>query len=478
MNALLRLGYDAAAHSADLAARLIPEFGDAKWRRAITARRGLTARYAEWARSRRDRSRPLLWFHAPSVGEGLQARPILELARARRPDLQLAYTYFSPSAASFAASLDVDFADYLPFDTAANARAVLDALAPQAIVFSKLDVWPVLAAEAHARGVALALVSATLAANSSRRGRVAAALLGASYGLLDAVGAIDADDAERLVELGVRADRLSVTGDTRYDQVAARAGRTDVSSPMLAPLASDRPTLVAGSTWPADEAHLLAAWTIVRSAVPTARLIIAPHEPTATHLAPVERWARANGLRLTRIPARTPPDRASDAASATGAPPSLSASTAARAEPDTASESASTEARPGPDAAADVLLVDRVGVLGELYALADVAFVGGAFHAAGIHSVLEPAAFGAPVLFGPRYQASRDAALLLTAGGGFAVTGADDAAGQIRRLLSDASARESAGRSAAGVVTRGLGAAERSWALVTSTADRRSSLGG
>jgi len=110
--------------------------------------------------------------------------------------------------------------------------------------------------------------------------------------------------------------------------------------------------------------------------------------------------------------------------------------------------------------------VDRVGVLGDLYALADVAYVGGGFHAAGLHSVLEPAAFGAPVLFGPRHHASRDAKLLLDADA--AVSAGDDI--EIERAighwLTTADDRRAAGDAAKAVVHRGLGAAERSWALV------------
>ena len=113
MDAALQLGYDAAGQLARALAVVAPS-GDAKFLRALRARRGIRARYAAWARSGRDRSRPLLWMHAPSVGEGLQARPVLQLARAERPDLQLAYTFFSPSAASFARGLTVEFADYLP----------------------------------------------------------------------------------------------------------------------------------------------------------------------------------------------------------------------------------------------------------------------------------------------------------------------------------------------------------------------------
>src|SRR5690606_25910610 len=100
-----------------------------------------------------DDARALLWMHAPSVGEGLQARPVLLAARERRPELQLAYTFFSPSAARFAEGLPVDFTDYLPFDTPGDVRAALDALRPTALVFAKLDVWPILVREASRRQV-------------------------------------------------------------------------------------------------------------------------------------------------------------------------------------------------------------------------------------------------------------------------------------------------------------------------------------
>lgn len=422
MDAVLRIGYDAAGQLARALAALAPD-GHAKLLRALRARRGIRTRYAAWGASGRDRARPLLWMHAPSVGEGLQARPVLHLARAKRPDAQLAYTFFSPSAAPFARGLDVDFTDYLPFDTAGEAEFALTALTPRAVVFSKLDVWPSLARVANTRGVALGLVSATLAEGSSRRRGLAARLLTDAYARLDAVGAIDARDAERLVELGVRRDRIVVTGDTRYDQVWARVRAVDRTAGFVGGLASDRPTLVAGSTWPTDERPLLAAWSSVRLAVPQARLIIAPHEPTEAHLAPVERWASDAGLRVARL----------------GAP------------------EAST---------ADVVIVDRVGVLGDLYALASVAYVGGGFHAAGLHSVLEPAAFGVPVLFGPRFSSSRDAELLIAAGGG---ASEHDAAGLGRRLgewLSDDSGRAEAGHAARALVEQGLGAAERSWELV------------
>jgi 3-deoxy-D-manno-octulosonic-acid transferase len=418
----VQLGYRALAHLARGAAVVAPD-SQSKFLRALRGRRGIRRRYREWGLEHRDRSRPLLWMHAPSVGEGLQARPILELARSRRPDVQLAFTHFSPSALAFARDLDVDFRDYLPFDTSGDARCALDALRPTALVFSKLDVWPVITREAHAAGVRLGLVSATLSRGSSRRSRTATALLRDAYASLEIVGAIDAADADRLVQLGVRPPAIVITGDTRYDQVWLRAQRVDRSSPMLIRLKSDRATIVAGSTWPADEQVLLPAFASLRAAKVPARLIIAPHEPTLDHVAKILDWARGAGIAAARLD------------DGNGSDP-------------------------------DIVVIDRVGVLGELYALADVAFVGGGFHSAGLHSVLEPAAFGAPVLFGPRHDNSRDAALLAQRRGGAAVATESELLRRLRLWSTDPSSRREAGDYARALVRSGVGAAERSFELV------------
>src|SRR3954468_19936203 len=97
MNALLRAGYGGIAGLARLLSGVAPASNSKLWR-TFRARRGLLPRWEAWGRGHRDPSRPLLWMHAPSVGKGLQARPVLELARRERPDLQLAYSFFSPSA--------------------------------------------------------------------------------------------------------------------------------------------------------------------------------------------------------------------------------------------------------------------------------------------------------------------------------------------------------------------------------------------
>jgi len=421
VNSLLRIPYALAGAASHALVAAVPA-GDSKFRRGLSARRGIVERYTRWAAASRDLARPLVWFHAPSVGEGLQALPVIELVRSRRPDVQIAYTFYSPSAEAFSRSVRADFVDYLPFDTYDDADAIISALRPTALVFSKLDIWPALTERAAAGRVAVGVISATLPESSGRRGVFARAVLGDAYRSIDRVGAIDEKDGERLREQGVRPERISVTGDTRYDQVWSRAQRPP--SAFVQSLRSARPTLVAGSTWPSDEEHLLPAWTRIRDKIPDARIIIAPHEVSSRHLQSIENWARGHALTLARI----------DADDATGA---------------------------------DVILVDRFGILGDLYALGDVTYVGGGFQAAGLHSVLEPAAFGVPVLFGPRHEKSRDAARLIVSGGGAAVTREADLSLRLADWLGSLPARDVAGAAARAMVQSGLGAAERSFALVS-----------
>lgn len=425
MHPLAALPYRVIAAAAQAATRFVSSDADSKLARTFAERRDALQHFTDWAHGHRADGRGLLWMHAPSVGEGLMARPILEHAAQVAPELQLAYSWLSPSARTFGTALAVDVAGALPFDTTDNAGAMLDALKPSALVYSRADVWPMLTEAAARRGVPLALVSAALGRGSSR-GLWSRLVLADAYSALDAVGAVDPSDAERLVALGVRADRITVTGDTRYDQVLARAAAADRASELLAPLeagSAERPWLVAGSTWPADEAPLLRAWGRFARAGTGARLLIAPHEPSEAHCAPIIAWARGAGLVLECL----------------GAP------RASRA---------------------DVVLVDRVGVLGDLYALARVAYVGGGFHDAGLHSVVEPASFGVPVIVGTQHTRSRDAMRLLALGGAAAVADAAALEGRLGEWFGDAAACAAAGAAARVVVESGRGATEKSWALL------------
>jgi 3-deoxy-D-manno-octulosonic-acid transferase len=425
MHPLVRLPYAAAGALTRLAVRSLPE-SDSKFFKAITARRNLLARYERWASQGRDETRPLLWIHAPSVGEGLQALPVIQRFRANHREAQLVYTFFSPSAERFARTVGADFFDYLPFDTDEDSKAVVEMVRPTAIVFSKLDVWPLLVSHAARRGVKLGLLSATVPESSRRRSGLALLALRDAYASLDVVGAISPSDAERLLAMGVQSDRMSVTGDTRYDQVWARATAPRVArDAIIAKYGDNRATLVAGSTWPSDEQRLFPAWVQLRKQVDGARLIIAPHELSKKHLDGIEKWARESSLSLSRT--------------------------------------SEDFARP-----TDVLLVDQYGILGDIYALADAAYVGGGFQDAGLHSMLEPAAFGAPVLIGPRHMDNRDARLLVAGGGAVRCPGPGDISARLLAWFRNPGVHERASRGARRVVEAGLGAADRSLELVES----------
>lgn len=431
MHAALRGAYRGATALARAIAAVTPS-GTNKLQRTFHARRQLASRVAADSKVARDLTRPLLWLHAPSVGEGLQARPVAHAWRAAHPHWQIAYTFFSPSAEQFASSVGADVCSYLPFDTVRDADAMLDAWQPSALVFAKLDVWPVLVERATRRKIPVALISATLAPNSGRRGWWSRQLLHDAYASLSAVGAIDEAHAVRLRELGAPSDAIRVTGDTRFDQVAARALSVNRESALLRALASSRPTLVAGSTWPSDEAVLFPAWDSLLSASSAStspRMILAPHEPSDAHGAIVEQWAARTQRNVVRLSA-------------------VESSSAERIE------------------RADVILVDRVGVLGELYALANIAFVGGGFHGAGLHSAIEPAAFGAPVLFGPGHDMSREAGLLLHAHGARAVGDARELAAQLQQWFTNTGERDRAGNAARAVVERERGATARTVSLI------------
>jgi 3-deoxy-D-manno-octulosonic-acid transferase len=350
------------------------------------------------------------------------ALPVLQSLRRALPNTQIAYTFFSPSAEALATQMGADFSDYLPFDSASSAAIALDALDPTVLVFSKGDVWPALVREASVQGVGLALISASIPESSRRVSGVGTLLTRDAYRALDVIGAASAEDAARIVEAGARADRVRVTGDTRYDQAWARAHTDQRHGTTVSALQSDRPTLVAGSTWRSDERELFPAWLATRASVPSARLVIAPHEPTAGRVASIMEWAAANGLSAAHLDDAT--------------------------------------------AASDVIIVDRVGVLADLYAVATVAYVGGGFHDAGLHSLVEPAVFRVPLLVGPRHIRSRDAALMLATGGAMSADNAPQLTRALVRLMTDERERADRAEAIGNVVATELGAADRSFEIV------------
>jgi len=380
---------------------------------------------AAWARREDPPAAPLVHLHAASAGELRHAEPVLARLRQLHPDWRWAITWFSPSAIPFAADLAADFHGYLPWDTPQEVSRFLGALRPRATLVSRLDLWPTFAAEAARRGIPVVLIAAQLEADSGRLHPVARTTMRRAYGSVAAAAAVAPEDQGRLARLGVPQERIAVAGDPRADQVRdlVAAARPAERWPALA---GSGALLVAGSTWPGDEAVLLEAFRLIRARQPTARLLIAPHQPEPARLRALA--ARAQGLGLPRtVPV-------------------------------------------GQAAAGDPLVVlDEVGPLAALYGVGRMAYVGGGFGTAGLHSVLEPAAWGLPVVVGPRWSGSREAKSLAVAGALFPLPARGAAlalAWQWERWLHEETARATAGAAARAVVNAAAGAADRTAALV------------
>jgi 3-deoxy-D-manno-octulosonic-acid transferase len=428
---LIRLGIGIAP----LAARRNP-----KIREGLEERAGVLDRFQAWAGRHRDPRRPLLWMHAASLGEARQAEAVLRTLRARHPDWHVVVTRFSPSASGLGWDALADFTDVLPWDRRGDVARVLDLLRPGALAFCKLDLWPELSRQASHRSVAVGLIAGTVSPSARRLRWPARTLLRSGYRVLRKVGAIAAPDAERLARLGVPPNRITITGDPRFDSAAWRAGIIAPNDP-LRDFARCGPTLVAGSTWPADEDRLLAAFRSVRRARPDTGLILVPHEPGPAQLDRIEAVAARLGLpNPQRLGTRPPPRKGM------------------------------------------FLVVDRVGVLPTFYADATIGYVGGGFGTAGLHSVLEPAAASIPVLFGPRWENSPDAGGLLAARAGAVVEGnfpdwldldegstledANPLAALWLALLRHPGHTRAAGERGRRFVESGLGAAERNAEIV------------
>ena len=396
--------------------------------RALEGRLGAAAELVAWGRRRAPG--PLVWLHGASAGELLGAAPAVRALRAAGGAALLA-THGSPSGRAALPWLDADHAGFPPLDRRRDCDAALAALRPGLLVFAKLDVWPGLAAAAARAGVPAALINGTVRDGSRRSGRVARRLFRASYRGLDAVGAATPEDARRLVALGVRADRLAVTGDAAFDLALDRADRARADGSVAAFRAAfggspeGVPRLIAGSTWPEDERALLDGVAAARrEGGPDWHLVIAPHEPTASRVGELVAACAARGRRVVRW----------------------------RELGDSA-----------PAPADAVVVFDEVGRLAELYPAGDAAWVGGGLGGTGLHNVIEPAAAGLPVLFGPRHDRA-DAVALEAAGGGLVCTAG--ALGGTLTGLADPRRRDRHGRAARAYVEARVGAAARTAGLL------------
>jgi len=350
---------------------------DGKIRDSLRGRREAVARWMAWATEYRTGG-PLVWVHGASVGEGLAAEPVTRRLRARRTDLQVVHSYSSPAAAHWPGSFGAEFANYLPPEEPDAIDTVLNCVAPTLVLFSRGDLWPLFTQRLLAREVPVAVIGGMVRPASLRlRAPIRWRLAGMHRGLRW-VGAVATEDARRWARLGAPSDRIEVTGDPRHAQVLEREHRCAAASRLLE-WANGKGLLVAGSTDPTDERIVLAAYSGLVRSIPGTRVIVAPHEPSPGRVRQVQQAAQRLDI---------------EAAPWNG-----------------------TGHIPG----APCLILDAMGVLADLYAASDIAYVGGGFHRAGVHAVAEPAAFAVPVLMGPRYEGSSDGRRLLAAGGAVAL---------------------------------------------------------
>lgn len=415
------LGYRAVVGCARVLGPVIA-LAPGKLGRSVRGRRGVVERFERWAAAHRELNRPLVWVHAPSVGEGLQAKAVVEALRGDHSEAQFAFTHFSASAEGLAAAMPVDFADYLPWDVRADVARALVALRPRVVAYTKTEAWPVLTAVAGEMGIPCVLIAGTLPEGSSRLRWPGRPVLRPTFGRLAGVAAIADEDAARFAQLGVSADVVSVLGDPAVDSALERARAADPAAAFLAPFrATGGSWLVAGSTWKPDERVLIGALKSVWQRGLPVRLLVAPHEPTPGHVAALTHRLEAAGCSVQTL----------------------------------------SEVEAAGVVRADAVVIDRVGVLAQLYTIGCMAYVGGGFGGAGLHSVLEPAAAGIPVMHGPIYQGSRAAIDLIEVGGSVAVRDSAEAEKAVRRWIEDPAHAATAGAQAFGYIERHSNAAAR-----------------
>lgn len=306
-----------------------------------------------------------VWFHAASVGEFEQARPIIERLKKEHPNKRVLLTFFSPSGYEMRKDYPhVDRVLYLPFATRRRVSAFLDAVQPKIAVFVKYEFWPAYLRELKHRKIHTYLISAIFRPKQFffwPWGRPYRFLLKGFTRLY----VQDEPSAELLRKYGI--EQVTVAGDTRFDRVYTIASR-EVALPLVEQFCSGTKTIVAGSTWPEDET-LLARYVEERDDV---KLILVPHEINQEHLHRIFLTFKGQYIRFSE-----------------------------------ATERNITTCR--------VLMIDTLGMLSQLYRYADVGYVGGGF-GAGIHNTIEAAVYGIPVLFGPNHYKFREAKNLLKAG--------------------------------------------------------------
>jgi 3-deoxy-D-manno-octulosonic-acid transferase len=300
-----------------------------------------------------------VWFHCASLGEFEQARPVMELFKQRNPSFKILLTFFSPSGFEVRKNYSgADYVFYLPADTAANARQFIALINPSLAVFAKYDFWFNYLQQLEKNKIPVVVFSAVFRKDQ---------YFFQEYGnwflkILSRINIIYVqDDESRKLLRKAKFNNVMLCGDTRFDRVMQIAEQP-VDFPLIEKFKSGKSTIIAGSTWKEDERIII---ELIKKRKDTMKFIIAPHE--------------TNDDRITELMEQIP----------------IASLRFSQATENNISD-------------INVLVIDSIGILSQVYRYADVAYVGGGF-GNGIHNILEPAAFSVPIIIGPNYKKFNEA---------------------------------------------------------------------
>lgn len=373
-----------------------------------------------------------VWFHASSLGEFEQGRPMIERLRREHPEVPILLSFFSPSGFEVRKNYPyVDAVVYLPFDTPRRVRKFLDLVRPSMAIFIKYEFWGNYLEELHKRGIPTYLIS-SIFRPGQRFFRKGGGLFRRMLGCFTHLYVQD-ERSRRLLRV-IDVKNVTVAGDTRFDRVTD-VMRSSVEIPGFPGFAPrTRLKFIAGSSWEADE-EIYVPWLNAHSEI---GFIIAPHEFNETRLEALRnRFASKTVLLLSEwIHILKESERAN-----TPPPAWLSGIRG--------------------------IIVDSFGKLSSLYRFADIAYIGGGF-GAGIHNLNEAAVYGIPVVFGPNHEKFKEASDLITCGGGFSVANSSEFGATIDTLVNSPEEIRRAGDAAGKYIRDNLGATDRIYSEIFS----------
>lgn len=384
-----------------------------KVRRALFPKYSTSKKLAEWIKENPPVGRVVL-FHTASLGEFEHIRPILQTLKKKFYTTNIV-TFFSPSGYENVGEIEgLDYHLYIPFDWPVNWHKLYDIISPVMVVVAKHDVWPGQIWTAQKRNIPAFLINASLNVKSSRTGFGVKTFLKHVYRDFQCICSISEEDAQKFARHYPRS-HVQITGDTKYDQVVLRKERARAQSLLPESWLARKWVFVAGSIWPEDEAQLFPAIKKLLAENETMCFILVPHQPEEKTVARIsghfKDWGVAFFSRLKNL---------------------------------------SNER---------ILIIDSVGHLAGLYHHAQAAYVGGGFQQ-GIHSTMEPAIFGIPVIYGPVYENSYEAIQFSKNNGGIVVNNSNEIYKWVNLFYTDEIRRKELGTKAEKFATRNTGATE------------------